>query len=256
MVEHLDAYKVADKVELALLQGCDKEASQKALSEVDKDLQKLSPFEKTLVSTDLAAKGLLPEISIATGLVDSDGASYDELLKLANREGFNTLKGLSARQLFADFDLASTKNGDSRVEERSLLPYDHIRDEQLEAAHVYGEYDSLLNLVKQLDPNDFGAQNKDSISKSDIERLIKIPDALNRVEQQALKTMRDHFYDISQDDVITRSDVHFYSQRYFPLSEYKEFVADNLRSINADLEERAKIGQAMREAGIKGYVAN
>ena len=98
----------ASKVEHGVanaLDTSDQAASQKIITEVNQDLSKMSAPEKSYVENDLQAKGVLPDLAIKTGVVAEDEyVTKEDLTKLGESEGPDSLKGMAARYLAENFE--------------------------------------------------------------------------------------------------------------------------------------------------------
>ena len=185
-----NASKVEQNVASAL-ETDDQSASNRIIEEVNKDLSTYTPQERDYIENNLAADGLLPDIAIKTGLVESNEyVTKEDLSAIADSEGNTSLKGMAARYLVENFNKLSA-GGATRfdIDADNVEGFDGRLDLGVKTAQAMREYPGLLDLAKGPDGN----ASKDGLTGTDIAKLLEDPSKLTEDQKEALGFMKDHF---------------------------------------------------------------
>ncbi|MCA9815040.1 MAG: LysM peptidoglycan-binding domain-containing protein, partial [Cyanobacteria bacterium HKST-UBA01] len=184
----------ASKVEHGVanaLDTSDQAASQKIITEVNQDLSKMSAPEKSYVENDLQAKGVLPDLAIKTGVVAEDEyVTKEDLTKLGESEGPDSLKGMAARYLAENFETIAGNRQD--IDANDVEGFDGRIDLAVQTAQAMREMPGLMTLAKAgLSETDASA--KDGLDAKDIENLLAKPENLSEDQKKALEFMQSKF---------------------------------------------------------------
>lgn len=251
MVEQLDAFKVSDKIKSAIEEE-NRNTSNSMFNEADKSLASLSRKEQELVKFDLEWQGLLPEISLATGVINDKNSNFVEHLNASNKEGLSSVKGLAEDFVVKNFGTIDALDGKpSGVNSKGLEVLDMIADNQLAAVHTHRDYHGLVEQLKQEYPNDPSIQARESLSREDIDLLLEHPEVLDRTRKQTLEIMRDRFDELSKGNEIDDWSLRKFARTAFPLSEVmpkrSERISEERRNLvwDADNAEDQRIGKSL-----------
>lgn len=184
----------ASKVEhgvASALDTSDQAASQKIINEVNQDLSKMSTPEKSYVENDLQAKGVLPDLAIKTGVVAEDEyVTKEDLTKLGESEGPDSVKGMAARYLAENFETIAGNRQD--IDANDVEGFDGRIDLAVETVQAMREMPGLMTLAKAgLTETDASA--KDGLDAKDIENLLAKPENLSEDQKKALEFMQSKF---------------------------------------------------------------
>lgn len=184
----------ASKVEhgvASALETSDEAASQKIITEVNEDLSKMSTPEKSYVENDLQAKGVLPDLAIKTGVVAEDEyVTREDLTKLGESEGPDSLKGMAARYLAENFETIAGNRQD--IDANDVEGFDGRIDLAVKTAQAMREMPGLMTLAKA-GMSEADAAAKDGLEAEDIENLLAKPESLSEDQKKALEFMQSQF---------------------------------------------------------------
>ncbi|HMO24523.1 MAG TPA: hypothetical protein PKC98_26465, partial [Candidatus Melainabacteria bacterium] len=184
----------ASKVEhgvASALETSDEAASQKIITEVNEDLSKMSTPEKSYVENDLQAKGVLPDLAIKTGVVAEDEyVTREDLTKLGESEGPDSLKGMAARYLAENFETIAGNRQD--IDANDVEGFDGRIDLAVKTAQAMREMPGLMTLAKA-GMSEADAAAKDGLEAKDIENLLAKPESLSEDQKKALEFMQSQF---------------------------------------------------------------
>lgn len=169
------------------------DSSQKLITQVNEELKTLSAPEQAYVENSLAARGLLPEVAVETGLVSKDQfISREELQRIGEEEGTGSLKGMAARYLAENYNVIGGNRYD--INSDWVEAFDMRLDKGIETDQAIKEYPGLLKLLKDQNPGDADLQARDGLRMEDLDSLLTKPDAnLTEEQRKALTFMKNNF---------------------------------------------------------------
>jgi|GEM_PF-749838 len=169
------------------------DSSQKLITQVNEELKALSAPEQAYVENSLAARGLLPEVAVETGLVSKDTfISREELQRIGEEEGTGSLKGMAARYLAENYGAIGGNRYD--INSDWVEAFDMRLDKGIETDQAIKEYPGLLTLLKDQNPGDAELQSRDGLRMEDLDSLLTKPDAnLTEAQRKALTFMKNNF---------------------------------------------------------------
>lgn len=169
------------------------DSSQKLITQVNEELKTLSAPEQAYVENTLAARGLLPEVAVETGLVSKDTfISREELQRIGEEEGTGSLKGMAARYLAENYGAIGGNRYD--INSEWVEAFDMRLDKGIETDQAIKEYPGLLKLLKDQNPGNAELQARDGLRMEDLDSLLTKPDAnLTEEQRNALTFMKNNF---------------------------------------------------------------